>query len=314
MPERPQPTHLPIQPDLLPVLTAWYDWMTGGRGASRHTITAYRGDVTTFLCFLSAYHGGLVDQAVLAKAGQTEFRAWQSELARRGLSLASRARAAAAIRSFFRWGERTGRLSNPAAAFLRAPRLPGRLPRPLSITQADRLVAAADAPGGWIGRRDQALFLLLYGAGLRIDEALSLSRAAGQAGPVLRVLGKGRKERQIPLLPVVRAAIDAYLDHCPFAGSDDGPLFVGARGGRLNAAVAQRALRCLRPALGLPDSATPHALRHSFATHLLDGGADLRAIQELLGHASLSTTQRYTEVETERLAEVYHRAHPRAEK
>jgi integrase/recombinase XerC len=200
---------------------------------------------------------------------------------------------------------------------MRTPRLPRRVPRPLSPDQAAELAeTAGDARLAWVGRRDTALLLLLYGGGLRIGEALSLDRRDLGADPgrlrLLKVIGKGRKERLVPVLPAVAEALDAYLAGCPAPPLPDEPLFKGVRGGRLQQAVVQKRVRELRGILGLPESATPHALRHSFATHLLGGGADLRTIQELLGHASLSTTQGYTAVETRRLFELYSKAHPRA--
>ena len=224
----------------------------------------------------------------------------------------------AAVRGFYRYLDRHHGLHNPALAALRTPRLPQRLPRPLSAGQALEVVDAADDDGriGWLGKRDAALLTLLYGAGLRIGEALGLTRAEAGGAPArlreLRVTGKGGRQRVVPVLPVVAAALADYLEACPFRGGSGAPLFVGARGGPLQPGVVQRRVRGLRRLLGLPETATPHALRHSFATHLLAGGADLRAIQELLGHASLSTTQGYTGVDGARLMDLYRRAHPRA--
>jgi integrase/recombinase XerC len=188
------------------------------------------------------------------------------------------------------------------------------VPKPLAVGDAATTLVAVDglAPGGWQGKRDAAVLSLLYGCGLRVSEALGLSRAEAPEGDMLTITGKGGKQRLLPVLPAVREAIGAYLVACPLPLDNTGPLFVGARGGRLGARHVQRQMAALRGVLGLPETATPHALRHSFATHLLAGGGDLRAIQELLGHASLSTTQRYTDVEAERLLAVYHRAHPRA--
>ena len=208
-------------------------------------------------------------------------------------------------------------MHNPALVALRTPKVARHLPRPLSTGQAGEILAGADdGRVDWTGKRDAALLLLLYGAGLRIGEALALDRGAAGPDPAalreLRVVGKGGRQRLVPILPVAAAALADYLAACPYAGGPDAPLFRGARGGRLQAGVVQKRVRELRRLLGLPETATPHALRHSFATHLLAGGADLRAIQELLGHASLSTTQGYTAVEGERLMQLYHRAHPRA--
>jgi integrase/recombinase XerC len=215
------------------------------------------------------------------------------------------------VRSFYRYLNRTGKASNAAIGTVRTPKLPQAVPRPISADDASALIDAAPAQArvDWIGKRDRALFTLLYGCGLRIAEALALIRRDAPTGDTLVVTGKGRKQRMVPVLPEVRAAIVDYLVACPFTG---GALFVGARGDRLQPGVAQRAMRNLRRALGLPETATPHALRHSFATHLLEGGGDLRSIQELLGHASLSTTQRYTKIEAEKMLAAYEAAHPRA--
>ena len=226
----------------------------------------------------------------------------------------STARALSVLRSFFRFLERTDRARNDAIGAVRTPRLPHSVPKPVAAGDALAIVAQAGdttRKKPWVAARDTALLLLLYGAGLRIDEALSLNEDRAPSGDSLRVLGKGGKERIVPILPAVREAVAAYKRACPYV-VPGGPLFLGARGGRLNAGVVQRELRRIRGALGLPETATPHALRHSFATHLLQAGGDLRAIQELLGHASLSTTQRYTEVDTARLVAVYNDAHPRA--
>ena len=227
----------------------------------------------------------------------------------------SRSRGLAAVRGFFRFLERRGLAANAAIRLVRTPKVARSLPRPLEVGDA---LAAVDAAGTlvdepWLAARDQALLLLLYGCGLRIGEALALNRRDAPEGDVLVVTGKGRKQRLVPVLPVVRDAIAAYLAICPYALPAEAPLFLGARGARLDPAVAQRQVRRLRVALGLPETATPHALRHSFATHLLADGGDLRTIQELLGHASLSTTQRYTEVDASRIAAVHRRTHPRAQ-
>ena len=205
-------------------------------------------------------------------------------------------------------------LENPAIGSLRGPKIPHGVPKPLSAPQALRTVADAGdlAAEPWIGLRDVAVLSLLYGCGLRMSEALGLNRSAAPFGDTLRILGKGGKERLTPVLPVVAEAVQAYLAHCPYKLAASDPLFVGARGKRLSPRIVQLGMQRLRGALGLPDSATPHALRHSFATHLLSAGGDLRTIQELLGHASLTSTQRYTEVDAARLLDVYGAAHPRA--
>ncbi|MCC6469627.1 MAG: tyrosine recombinase XerC [Alphaproteobacteria bacterium] len=290
----------------------WLDWLESERRAAAHTITAYRDDVSQFLQFLASHHGEAPTVAMLAGLTPGDFRAFLAARRGRGVGNVSNARALSALRGLFRWLDRQGVARNHALAQIRSPRLARGAPKPLAPEEAAALIDAGDderAP--WIGARDTALFTLLYGCGLRIGEALALDRDALPLGETLRVLGKGGKERIVPVLPAVRAAIDAYLAACP-AGGRAAPLFIGARGKRLNPGVVQKRMRALRAQIGLPDSATPHKLRHSFATHLLAGGGDLRAIQELLGHASLSTTQRYADVETAGLIAAFSRAHPRA--
>jgi len=205
-------------------------------------------------------------------------------------------------------------MHNAAISTVRSPKLPHKLPRPLEEKQALRVLENADllVKEDWVGQRDRALFTLLYGCGLRIDEALSLNVGNLPKDGFLRVVGKGQKERQVPVIDIVQQTLDAYMEQCPFLAESERPLFIGTRGGRLNQGVAQKSMRDIRVVLGLPETATPHALRHSFATHLLQNGANLREIQELLGHASLSTTQRYTEVNAEELMRIYKSAHPRA--
>ena len=300
--------------DLAAVLPRWRDWLTIERQFSDHTVTAYLGDVTAFLGFFAGHRGHPIRLRDLAEAGLADFRAWLARKTNAGATATSRARAVSALRNFFGWLDRSGILHNPKIGALTTPKLPRTAPKPLPVADAATLLDAAetfvDEP--WIGLRDRALFTLLYGCGLRISEGLALDRGALPLGESLKVLGKGRKERVVPVLPAVAEAIAVYAAACPYGGGKDAPLFVGAKGKRLDPAIAQKAMRSLRSQLQLPDTATPHALRHSFATHVLGGGGDLRAIQELLGHASLSTTQRYTEVETEQLLSVYRDAHPRA--
>jgi integrase/recombinase XerC len=293
---------------------AWLDWLNVERRAAAHTISAYRRDITAFLVFLAKHQGTSATLRSLADMQPTDFRAWLAQRKREGLSATSSARALSTIRGFFRWLDRRDLAHNPHVVGLRNPKLPRPLPKPLGAQDAADAIeyAAKISELPWVRARDVAVFTLLYGAGLRIDEALSLNRRILPLGDSLTVTGKGRKQRAVPLLGQVRDAIADYVVRCPHQPGPDGPLFVGQQGGRLNAGVVQAQLRKVRGALGLPATATPHALRHSFATHLLGNGADLRAIQELLGHASLSTTQRYTAVDTEHLLKVYERAHPRA--
>jgi integrase/recombinase XerC len=290
----------------------WIGWLEAERRAARHTLLAYARDLAAFLDFLTLHLGEPADLAALERIGIADLRAYLARRRADGLSAASAARALSAVRGFIRWLERNGRLRNPAFAAVRSPKRRAPLPRPVQPDSALALVDQAADADGWIGLRDTAVLALLYGAGLRIGEALALTAAEAPKGDSLRVRGKGGKERVVPILPAIRTAIADYLAACPFRPTGASALFLGARGKPLDPAIVQKRVRDLRRGLGLPESATPHALRHSFATHLLAAGGDLRAIQELLGHASLSTTQRYTEIEATRLIEVHGKAHPRA--
>ena len=308
--------HFAAAPALAEAVRRWQSWLAYERRVSANTIDAYSRDLASLLGFLTGHLGAEPDITDLSRLRVADFRAWLARRLMDGVSQRSNARALSAIRGFFAYEKQC---HNPALGSLHAPSVRPSEPRPLSVGQARASVAAvgefASAP--WIAKRDTALVMLLYGAGLRIGEALGLNRGdlpAGEPGAdaALTIAGKGGKQRMVPLLAVVRAAIADYMADCPHRLEQDGPLFVGARGGRLNPGVVQRQLRLLRGALGLPESATPHALRHSFASHMLAGGAGMRDIQELLGHASLSTTQRYTEVDAESLLKSYAAAHPRA--
>ena len=298
------------------LLAGFRVWLAGEKRAAEATVANYGRDVAGFLGFLTRHLGGDPDRGALGRLTQADLRAWLADLAAAGLAPASRTRALAAVRGFFRFLARTGGPENPAAAALGAPRRRAPVPRALSEADAATVTEAISADAvAWVAARDAAIAALLYGAGLRIAEALSLRRSdaplpGSEAG--LRVVGKGGKERVVPVLPAVRERIAAYLALCPHALGPGAPLFVGVRGGPLNQRQVRAAMIALRRSLGLPEHATPHALRHSFATHLLEGGADLRAIQELLGHASLSTTQRYTAVDSARMLAVWRKAHPRA--
>ncbi len=306
----------PAKPGLRAALADWQAWLEHERRASPHTLDAYRRDLTRFLAFLSTHLGGLPDLSDLAALRTADFRAWLAARAAADLSRPSNARALSVVRGFFRWAARAELIENPALATLRTPKLPRAVPKALAADEAEETLGLAEdlAATPWIGKRDTAVLALLYGCGLRIGEALSLTRGEAPAPgqEAISVTGKGRKQRYVPLLPAVIAAIQDYLAACPLPLPPDGPLFVGARGKALGARRIQARMAEVRAGLGLPATATPHALRHSFATHLLAGGGDLRAIQELLGHASLSTTQRYTEVDVAGLLSVYDRAHPRA--
>jgi integrase/recombinase XerC len=289
-------------------------WLGGERRAGAKTLETYARDVRAFLVFMGEHTGEAVNIATLRTLAAADFRAFLAQAAQAGDVNATRARKLSALKTFFRFLKKRHGVDNVALSLIARPRPKQPLPKALSPEDAKEVAfdigEASDSPA--IQARDAALMTLLYGAGLRINEALSLNVGdMPAADDALRVTGKGNKQRIVPLLPVVREAIAAWLRLHPNPGRGE-PLFVGARGGRLNAGVAQKALRDFRRLANLPEHATPHALRHSFATHLLAGGADLRSIQELLGHASLSTTQRYTEVETSQLMEVWRRAHPRA--
>lgn len=294
---------------------AFLDWLAHERRASGLTVEAYGTDLAEFLGFLTLHLGAEPDLAALAALRQADLRAWLARMSANGAINATRARHLSTVRSFFRYLGRQHGVENNAAKLLSSPRARPPVPRALAQEQAravtEQIAEMSDSAA--IQARDTALFTLLYGCGLRIAEALSLNvRDAPRPGEtgMLRVLGKGSKGRIVPVLPAVREAIAAWLHHHPDR-QPGSPLFLGARGKRLDAGVAQRTLRHFRRLSGLPEHATPHALRHSFATHLLAEGADLRSIQDLLGHASLSTTQHYTAVDEARLLEVFHRTHPR---
>ena len=303
-------------PGLRKAATDWYGWLLTERRLADHTLDAYVRDLNAFFVFISEHTGGAPTLHGLAGLRGADFRAWLSHRTVKGRAKSSTARALSAVRGFYRFLDRRGLAHNAAICTVRTPKQDHAVPKPLSVDEAAGLIDRTRSahPETWIALRDTAVLLLLYGCGLRIAEALGLCRAEAPAGDTLRVRGKGGKERLVPVLPVVREAIGAYLAACPYELGDDEPLFVGAKGGRLNPRLVQRLVQRLRALLGLPETATPHALRHSFATHLLGGGGDLREIQELLGHASLSTTQRYTAVDAAQMLKVYDGAHPRAAK
>ncbi|WP_422371810.1 tyrosine recombinase XerC [Hoeflea sp.] len=302
-------------PEVLREQQRWLARLLGERRLADRTAQSYERDLRQFLGFLTRHLGGPPKIADLADLRPLDLRAFMAERRREGAGARTLGRGLAGIRSFLRHLEREGLANAAGAAATRAPRQPKSLPKPLSARDASRVVDAdmqlSEEP--WIAARDAAVLTLLYGCGLRISEALSLTRSdLPRDGQTLRITGKGGKTRIVPLLPVAARAIEDYLKLCPYAPAMDAPMFRGARGGPLQPAIVQKAMRALRSSLDLPDTATPHALRHSFATHLLAGGGDLRTIQELLGHASLSTTQVYTGVDSSRLLDIYDRAHPRA--
>lgn len=300
------------------LIDGWRTWLTAERRLAPATIAAYDADLADFLSFLVDHEGATPTSARLGELEIREFRAFLAARTRRGLSARSNVRALAAIRSFYRFLDRRHGIANAGLVALATPRVRRGLPRPLSPEAADDLIQSigADARAAWIEDRDRAVLALLWGAGLRIGEALAIDRRdVGDEPARLRELvvrGKGARMRRVPILAPVAELVARAVASCPHPQPAAGPLFLGMRGKRLDASVVRLAMRRWRRALGLPETATPHALRHSFASHLLAGGADLRSVQELLGHASLSTTQVYTRVESGHLLDAYRRAHRRA--
>lgn len=302
-------------PDLMAERSAWLESLETERRYSLNTLHAYERDTRQFLTFLTGHLAGPPTIADIHTLRPADLRAFLAARRRDGSGNRSLGRHLAGLRSFLRYLERKGLVNAAGAGAIRSPRQPKSLPKPLTDRQALNVVSSDaqmhETP--WIAARDAAVLTLLYGCGLRISEALGLTpNDLTEGATSLRIIGKGNKTRLVPLLPVVFEAVATYRKLCPYHLEEGEPLFRGARGGPLQPAIIQREMQKLRSAFGLPDTATPHALRHSFATHLLAGGGDLRTIQELLGHASLSTTQVYTGVDTARLLEVYDRAHPRA--
>ncbi len=292
----------------------WFTHLHAERGVSAATQEAYARDLRQFLKFLNHQLGRPADLKALEQIETRTFRTFMAKRRQAGNVSRSLARTMSALRAFFRWLDTRGILTNTTIQRVALPKVPHSVPKPLTVEKAANVVTdGGTAELDWVSARDSAVLLLLYGSGLRISEALGLKvkEAPIRNRDVLRIIGKGNKERLVPILPITQEAIEKYLAACPYPCEADDPLFVGVRGGPLSARVIQLAMQRMRMALGLPDTATPHALRHSFATHLLSAGGDLRQIQELLGHASLSTTQVYTEVDRERLLEVYDAAHPR---
>ena len=303
-----------ISPACRDALQGWLDSLSALRGASDNTLAAYRRDVTGFLSFMTTHRGGPQGLGALETIDMSDMRAWMASERGQGNGSRTLARKLSAVKTFYRWlADREG-FEATAVLSARAPKFQKKLPRPLEQDAAKAVLDLAEVQSeqDWVGARDVAVLTLLYGCGLRISEALGLTGADVPLGEVLRITGKGGKERLVPVLPVTRRAVDTYVRLFPADLPATEPLFRGARGGPLSARTIQKVMAQVRAQLGLPPSATPHALRHSFATHLLSAGGDLRAIQELLGHASLSTTQTYTAVDTARLLEVYDRTHPRS--
>ncbi len=305
---------LALSPAARDLLAAWLDHVGSLRGGSQATVKAYGSDVAGFLDFQSRHHGTQLGLSPLQSLTPRDTRAWMAAERAEDVGARSLARKLSAVKNFYRWwSERDGFDATPILS-TRSPKFQKKLPRPLSVPAAQELLdqIAVQDDRNWVSARDLAVVILLYGCGLRISEALSLTAAALPLSDTLRIRGKGNKDREVPVLPLARAAVERYAQLCPHDLSPDQPLFRGIRGGALNPRQVAKVVEAARMQLGLPATATPHAMRHSFATHLLDAGGDLRAIQELLGHESLSTTQAYTAVDTARLLEVYRNAHPKA--
>lgn len=303
------------KPDLLGAIAAWRAHLSGERRLADKTLEAYERDVAQFTRFMAKHLGGAPAIADIGGLRTADLRAFLSARREQGAGPRTLARGLAGIRSLMRFLEREAGINGAAFRALRTPRQPKTLPKPIDAGLARRLADPAEQSDEtpWIAARNAAVFALLYGSGLRISEALGIRRADAPIRRVesLRVRGKGGKVRLVPVLPIVGRTIEDYIRHCPYVAGPDDPLFVGAKGGPLNPRMIQRAMEQQRSYLGLPSTATPHALRHSFATHLLSASGDLRTVQELLGHASLSTTQIYTAVDGDRLIAAYDQAHPR---
>ena len=296
------------------LVVRWRRYLSTEKRYSEHTLAAYSRDLRFFLTFLRGHFSEPPSLESLANLQINDFRAFLAKRRNDGLSSRSLARCLSTLRSFYRYLDRLEGIRNEALPNLKSPKVPHSVPRPISEKNAMEVIKTiSDAETEpWVQARNVAVVTLLYGCGLRISEALGLNRGDSPIGETIVIRGKRDRERVVPILPVVCEAIVDYLELCPFEGGPDQPLFVGKRGGRLNPRAIQSAMQALRIRLKLPESATPHALRHSFATHLLSAGGDLRTIQELLGHADLSTTQHYTEVDSDALMKVYKKAHPRA--
>ena len=302
-----------ISPALLAALQTWLQAQSALKGLSDNTLLAYHTDVAGFMAFMTLHSGQRAGLAALARISVSDMRAWMAQQRAQKIAPRSLARKLSAVKNFYVWLAAREGFEPTAVLSLQTPKFQAKLPRPLSEDAALAVVETVElqALESWVGARDVAVVTLLYGAGLRISEALGLKRSNAPLPDVLKIVGKGGKERMVPILEVARKAVDIYLRLCPHPATADSPLFVGVRGGALSPRLIQKAMQQTRLQLGLPSTATPHALRHSFATHLLSAGGDLRSIQELLGHSSLSTTQNYTVVDTARLLEVYKNAHPK---
>lgn len=303
-----------ISPAARDALEMFLAHQRGIKGAAGNTITAYCGDITEFLVFMTEHSGQAQGLGALARITTQDMRAWMARTRTGGVGSRSLARKLSSVKAFYKWLAGREGFEPTAVLSTRSPKFTKKLPRPLAEDAARDVldIASMQSDKPWVGLRDTAVLTLLWGCGLRISEALSLTGADAPVPQVLRIVGKGGKERIVPVIDAARDAVAAYVTACPYDLPEDGPLFRAIRGGALSPRTIQNVMSQARMQLGLPASATPHAMRHSFATHLLNAGGDLRSIQELLGHASLSTTQAYTAVDTVRLMEVYAKAHPKA--
>jgi integrase/recombinase XerC len=303
-----------ISPAARDALQEWLDHQKSLKGSAENTVTAYAGDVTEFLAFITGHKGESQGLGALSKITISDMRAWMANSRGAGVGPRSLARKLSAVKVFYRWLAAREGFEPTAVLLTRSPKFTKKLPRPLAIDAARDMIETVEMQSlePWVAARDAAVVTLLWGCGLRISEALGLKGSDAPLPQVMRITGKGGKERIVPVVDAARAAVDAYVKACPHILTNDGPLFRGVRGGVLSPRAIQKAMASARMQLGLPATATPHALRHSFATHLLNAGGDLRTIQELLGHASLSTTQAYTAIDTARLLDVYDNAHPKA--
>jgi integrase/recombinase XerC len=300
-----------LAPDAALFARAWLQSLAKEKRVSPKTLEAYGRDLQQFAAFLTEHLGAHADVTALSELPLSDFRSFMARRRNDGIEVRSLARQMSSLRSFFRFAEARGHFHNKAYGAVRSPKLPHAIPRPLSVAMAEKVTAdeelASEVP--WIAARDKAVLTLLYACGLRISEALALTEAQLRHNP-MTILGKGGKGRLVPLLPEVKKILEKYITLCPYPVERDQPLFRGAKGGVLSPRIVQLSMQRLRSALNLPDTATPHAMRHSFASHLLGSGADLRVIQDLLGHASLSSTQIYTEVNRAHLLEQYRKAFP----
>ncbi len=307
-----QETLAKCESDLAMQLLKWEDHLRL-KNMSRHTLRAYGSDIGQFIEFLLDHLAKQPCLNDLSEISILDFRSWMSKMMMKdNLSNATRARSLSGIKNFLSWLDKEGIMHNGAISTVRSPKLPRKIPRPLYEQQAIDIIKKETEKEDWIGLRNAALFALLYGCGLRISEALSLDIKDFPHNGVLQIMGKGSKERQVPVLDIVKENLDIYLDKCPYPNTPERAIFLGARGKRLNQGIAQLEMRKLRSELELAENATPHALRHSFATHLLENGMNLRQIQELLGHSSLKSTQRYADISDKKIMQIYKNTHPRA--